>query len=46
MDAYIADSYQRADSLFLEKFSLISVWKFPVLLRREFGWELLNSPIK
>jgi hypothetical protein len=28
--------------LFLEKFSLICVWKFPVPLRREFGWKLLN----
>src|SRR5262249_62405705 len=38
MDAY----YQRADSLFLEKCSLIRVWKFPVPLRREFGCKLLN----
>jgi hypothetical protein len=29
----------RLDSLFLEKNSLIRVWKFPVPLRREFGWK-------
>jgi hypothetical protein len=29
--------YQRADSPFLEKLSPIRVWKFPVLLRRQFG---------
>jgi hypothetical protein len=34
---------QDADSLLLEKNSLIRVWKFPVLLRREFGWKPLNS---
>jgi hypothetical protein len=33
----------RLDSLFLEKNSLIRVWKFPVPLRREFGWKPLNS---
>jgi len=30
------------NSLFLEKFSLIRLWKFPVPLRREFGCKLLN----
>ena len=28
--------------LFLEKFSLICLWKFPVPLRREFACKLLN----
>jgi hypothetical protein len=23
----------------------IQLWKFPVPLRREFGWKLLNSPV-
>src|SRR5262245_14466457 len=32
-----------ANSLFLEKFSLIRVRKFPVPLHREFGWKTLNS---
>src|SRR5262245_19993611 len=32
-----------ANSLFLEKFSLIRVRKFPVPLHREFGWKALNS---
>jgi hypothetical protein len=41
----IAPAVQRADSLFFEKFSLISVWKFPVPLSREFGWKLLNTPV-
>src|SRR5262249_33247806 len=31
------------NSLFLKKFSLIRVCKFPVPLRREFGWKPLNS---
>jgi hypothetical protein len=30
------------DSLFLEKHSLMRVWKFPVPLRREFGFKLLD----
>jgi hypothetical protein len=34
-----------ADSLFLEKFSLIRLWKFPVLLRREFRCKLLNPRV-
>src|SRR3954453_13531683 len=29
-------------SLFLRENSLIRIWKFPVLLRREFGCKLLN----
>ena len=29
----------------VKKFSLIRVWKFPVPLRREFGWKLLNPPV-
>ena len=33
------------DSLFLQKFSLIRLGKFPVPLRREFGCKLLNPPI-
>jgi hypothetical protein len=33
------------DSLFLEKFSLIRLWKFPVLLRREFRYKLLNPRV-
>ena len=32
-------------SLFLEKFSLIRLWKFPVPLRREFGCRLLNPRV-
>ena len=32
-------------SLFLEKFSLIRLWKFPVPLRREFGRKLLNPSV-
>jgi hypothetical protein len=30
------------NSLFLEKKSLIRIWKFPVPLRREFGCKLLD----
>jgi hypothetical protein len=39
MDAY----YRRADSLFLEKFSLIRVWKFPVPLRKRIWLEAIES---
>jgi hypothetical protein len=39
MDAY----YPRADSLFLEKFSLIRVWKFPVPLRRGIRLQAIES---
>jgi hypothetical protein len=39
MDAY----WTLTISLLLEKNSLIRVWKFPVPLRREFGWKPLNS---
>src|SRR5262249_38174818 len=35
-------SKQVRNSLFLEKNSLIRVWKFPVPLRREFGCKLLD----
>jgi hypothetical protein len=35
----------RTDSLFLEKFSLIRVWKFPVPLHREFRCKLLNPRV-
>jgi len=35
--------FNRENSLFLEKNSLIRVCKFPVPLRREFGWKPLNS---
>ena len=34
---------RRTDSLFLEKFSLIHVWKFPVRLHREFRCKLLKQ---
>src|SRR6266566_7354333 len=32
-------------SLFLQENSLIRIWKFPVLLRREFGCKLLNPRV-
>src|SRR5438552_1113714 len=35
----------RRNSLFLEKTSLIRVWKFPVPLRREFGSKILSSRV-
>src|SRR5258708_35571907 len=42
MDAY---GIWHENSLFLEKFSLIRVWKFPVQLHREFRCKLLNRRV-
>jgi hypothetical protein len=40
---FLAPAIQFPNSLFFEKNSLIRLCKFPVPLRREFGWKPLNS---
>jgi hypothetical protein len=45
LDPRAARLISRSDSLFLEKLSLIRVWKFPVPLHREFRCKLLNRRV-